>query len=81
MTYFDFRPTRGRRGTEVYVDDTLLGTVVVKADWRSRLTVSPTTDSYRALTPDGEPIPGDFRSRHDAAEALYELAFGATATG
>lgn len=74
MTYFSFRHIRGTRGEGVYAGSILLGRVVVKSDWRSRLTVSSGVDVYYAVGLEGEALPGLFLSRHDAAEALYELA-------
>jgi hypothetical protein len=76
MTYFAYKHIRGTRSEGVYAGSTLLGRVAVKANWRSRLLVSPNGVDlyYCAIDPDGDALPGSFLSRHDAAEALYEVA-------
>lgn len=74
MTYFNYRRVPGKRGDGVYAGSSLVGHVVVKADWRSRLTLGPTVESYSAIGLGGEALPGLFRSRHDAAEALHAVA-------
>lgn len=84
MTYFKYEHVRGTRSETVYAGSTLLGRVAVKPDWRSRLMVSPhgVTLRYRAVRLGGEALPRLFVSRHDAAEALYEVAcMGAEANG
>ena len=64
-------------GEDVYEGSTLLGRVAVKRDWRSRLALRPPeVDVYCATRLTGEPIPGLFLSRHDAAEALFAQASG-----
>ena len=79
MTYFNYRSSRGTRGEDVYEGSTLLGRVVVKRDWRSRLTLSQSGgDAYSATRLDGEQLPDVFVSRHDAAEALFVLTSGAS---
>jgi len=79
MTYFSYRSPRGTRGEDVYEGSTLLGRVAVKRDWRSRLTLRQAgLDVYCATQLTGEPIPGLFPSRHDAAEALFAIASGAS---
>jgi hypothetical protein len=76
MTYFNFKHIRGTHSEAVYAGSTILGRVALKADWRSRLTVSLNDVNlhYRAVGLGGEVLPGLFLSRHDAAEALYEAA-------
>lgn len=75
MTYFTYKHIRGTRSEEVYAGSTILGRVTVKADWRSRLTVSPkSVDLYCAIGLGGDALPGLFLSRHDAAEALHAAA-------
>jgi hypothetical protein len=72
MTYFSYRNARGTRGEDVYEGTTLLGRVAMRRDWRSRLTLrTPEDDVYCATRITGEPIPGLYPSRHDAAEALF----------
>jgi hypothetical protein len=75
MTYFTFRRVRGTRSVRVYVGSTLIGRVAAIPDWRSRLTLSDTAElRYQAIGVVGDKLPLLFRSRHDAAEALYEGA-------
>jgi hypothetical protein len=76
MTYFSYQRSRGTRGETVYAGSTRLGRVIVQKDWRSRLTLSPNGVDllYRAVGLEGEALPGLFLSRHDAAEALNEVA-------
>jgi aminopeptidase N len=79
MTYFNYEHIRGTHSEAVYAGSTILGRVAVKSDWRSRLSVSLNGVDlrYRAIGLAGEALPGLFLSRHDAAEALYEVAHGA----
>jgi len=76
MTYFNYKHVRGTHSEAVYVGSTILGRVAVKTAWRPRLTVSPDGADlhYRAIGLGGEALAGVFSSRHDAAEALYEVA-------
>lgn len=79
MTYFNYRNARGTRGEDVYEGSTLLGRVTLRRDWRSRFALGPSGDDvYVATRLTGEPIPGLFPSRHDAAEALFVLVSGAS---
>jgi hypothetical protein len=82
MTYFSFRHIRGTRSDAVYVGPMLVGRIALKTDWRSRITVSDkNTIQYRATDVGGAALPVLFASRHDAAEALYEVAHGASGAG
>lgn len=75
MTYFNYKHIRGTRSEEVYAGTTGLGQVTAKVDWRSRLTVSPTSVThYCAVGLGGDLLPGLFLTRHDAAEALHAVA-------
>ena len=75
MTYFSYRHDFGTRGEAVYVGSRRIGRVIVKTDWRSRAMVSRTSvDLYRAVRLDGTTFPTLFASRHDAAEALHDVA-------
>jgi len=79
MTYFNYKHKRGTRGEAVYQGSTLLGRVAIKGDWRSRFTLSLTSvDLYSAIGLGGDTLPGLFRSRHDAAEALYAMTSAAS---
>ena len=79
MTYFNYRNARGTRGEDVYEGSTLLGRVTMRRDWRSRFALRPSGDDvYCATRLTGEPIPGLYLSRHDAAEALFALRSGAS---
>lgn len=81
MTYFTYKNARGKRGVGVYSGSTYLGQVFIKTNWKSRLTMGPNTDLFCATRLDGDALPEMFRSRHDAAEALYEVSDAATAGG
>lgn len=82
MTYFNFRHIRGTHSDAVYVGSLLVGRIALKTDWRSRITVSDTNIiRYRAVDVGGDALPVLFPSRHDAAEALYEVAHGASGAG
>ena len=72
MTYFQYRRIRGTRSEEVVAGSRLVGRVTLKADWRARLALRPGDDGYQAARTDGTVLPRLYRSRHDAAEALYE---------
>jgi hypothetical protein len=75
MTYFSYRRIRGTRRERVYVGSTLIGRVSTVPDWRSRFTLKDAPEiRYRAVGVVGIELPVAFRSRHDAAEALYEEA-------
>ena len=74
MTYFTFKQVRRTRAEHAYVGSTLLGRVAVRTDWRSRLTLSAGPRTYYATRLGGELLAESFPSRHDAAEALYEIA-------
>lgn len=76
MTYFDYKRIRGSRGQRVYVGTTYVGRVDVVADWRARLSLNPSIDQYRAIDVNGDELPQLFPSRHDAAEALFEVTQG-----
>lgn len=72
MTYFHYKRARLNRGDDVYAAGTLLGRVTVRPDWRARLSVRQGgAEQYRATTAGGSVLPDLYRSRHDAAEALY----------
>jgi hypothetical protein len=75
MTYFTYRRIRGTRGERVFVGSTLIGRVSTVPDWRSRFVLNDAPEiRYRAVGVVGVQLPVAFRSRHDAAEALYEEA-------
>ena len=70
MTYFTFERRRLRRGEQTFDGDTEVGQVFTYKPWRERLTLSDRPVRYLAKLPSGEWLPGLFRARHDAAEAL-----------
>ena len=73
MTYFQYHRIRGTRAEGVYTGERFVGRVTLKADWRARLALRAGDDGYQAVRPDGTVLPTLYRSRHDAAEALYVL--------
>ncbi len=73
MTYFHYRRVRGSRSEGVYAGTDMVGRVSLKTDWRARLALRTGDDGYQAVQPDGTVLPQLYRSRHDAAEALYAI--------
>ena len=75
MTYFHYKRARLNRGDDVYAAGTLVGRVAVRPDWKARLSLRQgSVEHYRATTVDGSVLPDLYRSRHDAAEALFEAS-------
>jgi hypothetical protein len=70
MTYFTFERRRLRRGELTFDGDTPVGQVFQYKPWRERLSLDDRPVRYLAKLPTGAWLPGLFRARHDAAEAL-----------
>lgn len=70
MTYFTFERRRLCRGERTFDGDTTVGEVFPYKPMRERLRLDDQPVRYLAKLPSGEWLPGLFRARHDAAEAL-----------
>lgn len=74
MTYFTFERRRLRRGEQTFDGGTLVGQVFAYKPLRERLRLDDRPARYLAKLPSGHWLPGLFRARHDAAEALRAYA-------
>lgn len=70
MTYFTFESRRLRRGEQTFDGDTPVGQIFPYKPLRERLRLDDQPARYVAKLPSGAWLPGLFRARHDAAEAL-----------
>ena len=70
MTYFTFETRRWRRGERTFDGATHVGEVFAFKPLRERLALDDRPPLYFAKLPTGRWLPGQFRARHDAAEAL-----------
>lgn len=70
MAYFTFERRRRRRGETAFDGDVPVGEVYAHKPLRERLRMDERPARYLAKLPSGAWLPGQFLSRHDAAEAL-----------